>query len=63
MEANDMPRNCDIGTAEEQCERMSRSCSERGGCGICRKNSGSANSFRRCVLEWAQMPYEEGVAK
>ena len=52
------PRNCDVGTAEEQyarvrafCERHKEDCPEND---VLQKN---------CALIWAQMPYEEGGAK
>lgn len=55
------PRNCDIGTAEEQAERMDAYCANHGEpigsswrcekCPLC--------SINRCDLAWAQMPYAE----
>lgn len=55
------PRNCDVGTAEEQLERMDAAyCSKR----LCAK--GKCPLFKPgldCSLIWAQMPYEEGGAK
>ena len=51
------PRNCDVGTAEEQYERFVRWCASRNmkdcwgvGCGV---------SCRKCLIAWSQMPYEE----
>ena len=52
------PRNCDIGTAEEQAERHKRWCRKRQ---IIKDYLGVG--CRKCVVEWAQMPYEEGGAK
>lgn len=61
------PRNCDVGTAEEQAERMDAYCASYGerigggwrcdNCPLC--------SIDRCDLVWAQMPYEaeEGAGK
>ena len=60
------PRNCDVGTAEEQEKRFhsfckthlsgTRSiCSEQCPCVGCR-------SMFHCLTKWAQMPYEEGEA-
>ena len=55
------PRNCDVGTAEEQSERMDAAyCSKR----LCAK--GKCPLFKPgldCSLIWAQMPYEEGGDK
>ena len=54
-------RNCDVGTAEEQAERMRRKfCAKqkRDGiidCSLCPIR----HAYRRdCTLAWAQMPYE-----
>ena len=59
------PRNCDIGTTTEQSDRMRHFCLyDQGGCGGCsRRNKGM--TFRECVIDWGQMPYEakEGGAK
>ena len=56
------PRNCDIGTAEEQAERFDEFCynhrSREKGCGDCPLLEGGP-----CELAWAQMPYEEGEVK
>ena len=52
------PRNCDVGTAEEQAERFQWFCDTRP-CDRCTlKNKGSA--IHDCAIHWAQMPYEEG---
>ncbi|MBQ2437143.1 MAG: hypothetical protein II265_03535 [Clostridia bacterium] len=52
------PRNCDIGTTTEQSDRMRHFCLyDQGGCGGCsRRNKGM--TFRECVIDWGQMPYE-----
>lgn len=51
------PRNCDVGTAEEQKERFEGFCDDEKGdrqhCLNCRL----CNALD-CELEWAQMPYE-----
>lgn len=49
------PRNCDVGTAEEQIKRHRKWC-KRDKClpGI---------PCSVCFAKWAQMPYEEGGAK
>ena len=53
------PRNCDVGTAEEQAERFAEFCDdEKGNRNHCR-NCRLCNA-RDCELAWAQMPYEEG---
>lgn len=57
------PRNCDIGSADEQHKRFKKQCIRHydvhGNCfGCpCLKMSGG------CEFHWAQMPYEEGEAK
>ena len=45
-------RNCDVGTPEEQNKRL---------CSNYFSIRRSDHSFTRTALEWAQMPYEEGV--
>ena len=52
------PRQCDVGTAEEQTERFEDFCEQEksGCCGGCAFNKLSLSS---CFSEWAQMPYEE----
>jgi hypothetical protein len=62
------PRNCDVGTAEEQTKRFSDFCeayrhTDLLGCAGCPlKNTPSDTG---CSFAWAQMPYEseEGGAK
>lgn len=52
------PRNCDIGTAEEQEERFSSFCNANETlCARCKVNKISNAS---CFAIWAQMPYEKG---
>ena len=53
------PRNCDVGTAEEQYSRMFRECYEW----MCRDCKLRDKDFRKCAISWAQKPYEEGGAK
>ena len=57
------PRNCDIGTVEEQAERFDEFCynhrSREKGCGDCPLLEGGPC----CELAWTQMPYEEGGAE
>ena len=56
------PRNCDVGTAEEQSERYEKFCyahrSREKGCGGC-----PLCDIVCCGFAWTQMPYEEGGAK
>ena len=60
------PRNCDVGTAEEQSRRMHEFCDSHGhgfdgqkcySCENCR-----FISIDRCELAWAQLPYESEAA-
>lgn len=59
------PRQCDVGTDEEQVDRYCRhcqthciSCERRHACNVC------GERYRlRCFARWAQTPYEEGGAK
>ena len=51
-------RNCDVGKAEEQAERLNEWCSGRH-CINCQFKGGWLDE---CKLRWAQMPYEEGGA-
>ena len=67
------PRNCDVGTAEEQAERFRRFCgthkpdesqfTEEGEL-LCRSTGCEliACNYGQCALAWSQMPYEEGVS-
>ena len=59
------PRNCDVGTAEEQAERMGAFCSRcgKGADGAYRCENCNLLRMDRCELAWAQMPYEEGGVK
>ena len=50
------PRNCDVGTAEEQAERHSRFCISQHG--LCTRCPAHRRTHNGCVLAWAQMPYE-----
>ena len=58
------PRNCDVGTAEEQGKRFKKFCSEHQapwhGCTDCPLLMPISE---KCALLWAQMPYEEVGAK
>ena len=55
------PRNCDVGTADEQAKRMDVFCARHGeriGCSW-RCDNCPLCSIERCDLVWAQMPYQE----
>ena len=55
------PRNCDVGTAEEQAERFHSFCESNKQCGdVYSCECCQLNSIEDCELAWAQMPYEEG---
>ena len=53
-----VPRNCDVGTAEEHTARHDKWCGLCHNVDICR-----LKSCRVCFSEWSQMPYREGGAK
>ena len=57
------PRNCDVGTADEQAERFAEYCDSEA----CKRNRcksrAKALCIERCAIAWAQMPYEEGGSK
>ena len=50
------PRNCDVGTAEEQAERFFAFCNSNK-CPSCPCRFTKKTD---CALIWAQMPYEKG---
>ena len=55
------PRNCDVGTVEEQAKRFHSFCKSNkqpGDVYSCERCQ--LNSIEDCELAWAQMPYEEG---
>lgn len=61
------PRNCDVGTAEEQARRFYSFCKkfQSGIQGMCSSQCPCKEccDMCHCQLKWAQMPYEEGGAK
>lgn len=61
------PRNCDVGTAEEQAQRFYNFCTEHSSAihGMCDYKCPCIDSGDKChcLCKWAQMPYEEGGAK
>ena len=54
------PRNCDVGTAEEQVSRYNEFCMQRA-CSECPFYA--AGDLLACGVRWSQMPYEEGGVK
>ena len=64
------PRNCDVGTEQEQQDRFREFCrhyESEGECGIGRSEA-ACPAFQGgrnpdCSLWWAQRPYEEGGSK
>ena len=55
------PRNCDVGTAEEQEERFTKFCRGQD----CKRTCPFSDDYDpyRCEFAWGQMPYEEGEYK
>lgn len=51
------PRNCDVGTVEEQRRRKHEYCKETQ-CSGCPANKGGTISTDRCDFTWAQMPFD-----
>ena len=60
------PRNCDVGTVEEQAQRMAHFCKKLYSKAVPGRHICSACKFHNkdvgwdCYFGWAQMPYEEG---
>lgn len=63
------PRNCDVGSAEEQFRRYISFCRSRSremmgdGCQWCPANRTKVYGTSNCDLAWAQMPYEAPAAQ
>ena len=57
------PRNCDVGTAEEQEERFDAHCRKHMGCLTCPLREKDGGVPKHCEFVWSQMPYEEGGAR
>ena len=59
------PRNCDVGTAEEQAVRYGRYCDKFTQDGMHCESCPCCGKIPlgRCEFAWAQMPYESEVAK
>ena len=55
------PRNCDVGTEQEQARRFLKYCVKQD----CEKACPfrDCKNSHECAFAWAQMPYEEGGAK
>ena len=58
-----VPRNCDVGTAEEQSERFDAHCRKHIGCITCPLREKDGGVPKHCEFAWEQMPYDEGDAK
>ena len=56
------PRNCDVGTAEEQHARFYNFCDKIEECKECPLWRGGGLTSK-CSVYWGQMPYEEGGEK
>ena len=58
------PRNCDVGTAEEQAKRLREFCKKhRDGVRRCSRCPVERIFPKDCTLAWTQLPYEEGGAR
>ena len=60
------PRNCDVGTAEEQAQRFYKFCMVNSSAiqGMCNSNCPCIDSGDKChcLTKWAQLPYESEAA-
>lgn len=54
------PRNCDVGTAEEQDSRFEEFCDAHQDGVVCSDECPLRHTSALCDFAWAQMPYEEG---
>lgn len=57
------PRNCDIGTPDEQSERFDAHCRRHMGCLTCPLREADGSVPKHCEFAWGAMPCEEGGAK
>ncbi len=58
------PRQCDVGTAQEQIKRWQAFCNRYDDdCTGCPCEAADTWDYTGCFAKWAQMPYEEGGAK
>ena len=53
------PRNCDVGTPEEQSARFDAHCRKHMGCLTCPLREKDGGVPKHCEFAWSQMPYEE----
>ena len=58
-----VPRNCDVGTVDEQSERFDAHCRKHMGCLTCPLREKDGCVPKHCEFAWSQMPYVEGGAK
>ena len=56
------PRQCDVGSADEQLRRWRKYCENFHYCGDCPANKKDGISAD-CFANWSQMPYDEGDEK
>ena len=54
---SDPPRNCDVGTVDEQLKRFSAFCMSRK----CNECPFVSSTYGECGVRWSQMPYEGGA--
>lgn len=57
------PRNCDVGTAEDQEIRYQELCDSHTCGSICSRSGCPLYAYDCSPFAWAQMPYEEGGAE
>ena len=57
-----VPRNCDVGTAEEQHARFCSFCNKIDECNKCPLWRGGLLTSK-CYSRWSQLPYDEGGEK
>ena len=57
------PRNCDVGTAEEQQARFIEYCKIHEGCSECQIVKPWCRGVKSCGIIWNNMPYKEGGTK
>lgn len=55
-------KNCEVGTAEEQLERLNAYCKKCDGC-MSYTRPELLDEVCLCALKWAQKPYKEGGGK
>lgn len=61
------PRNCEVGTAEEQARRFNDYCHKQGNSCSVGRSKGACLMFKGhkvdCAIVWSRSPYEKGGAK